>query len=202
MLLYKKNKNERKKAISITFHANALNIDKTTYFIINSSTKEHYIGRPDVIGGAEFYKIGQMRTKRRGYTFHFVEIFHTSWKFSLYFVHIFRKDSNFFTKLCSSDLSFNWTMLTLLYLKFETSVHARILVIRYYILFTSTLTWYEFETYIGETFLINKVGQQWFFQLDFFLKMYSGLSISHCPFAKFVTSKSPLYDLLKCWHFY
>ena len=28
------------------------------------------------------------------------------------------------------------------------------------------LTWYEFETYIGETFLINEVGQQWFFQFD------------------------------------
>ena len=67
--------NERKKAISTTFHANVLNIDKTTYFIINSSTKEHYIGRPDVIGGAEFYKIGQMRTKRRG-------IHSTSWKYS------------------------------------------------------------------------------------------------------------------------
>ena len=66
--------NEGKKAISIRFQANALNIAKMTYFIINSSTKVHYIGRPGIIGGAEFYKIGQMRTKRRGYAFHFVEI--------------------------------------------------------------------------------------------------------------------------------
>ena len=58
--------NEKKKAISIKFQANALNITKTMYFIINSSTEGYYIGRLGVIGGAEFYKIGQMRTKRWG----------------------------------------------------------------------------------------------------------------------------------------
>ena len=66
--------NERKKVISIKFLANALNIAKTTYFIINSSTNGHYIGRQGVTGGVEFYKIGQMWTKSRGCAFHFVEI--------------------------------------------------------------------------------------------------------------------------------
>ena len=66
--------NERKKVISIKFLANALNIAKTTYFIINSSTNGYCIGRQGVIGGVEFYKIGQMRTKSRGCAFHFVEI--------------------------------------------------------------------------------------------------------------------------------
>ena len=77
------------------------------------------MGRPGGIGVAEFHKIGQMRTKGRGCTFHVVEIFHTSWKFSLYFVHIFRTD----WKLGNSDPSFNWTILTLQYLEFETSAH-------------------------------------------------------------------------------
>ena len=45
-----------------------------TYFIINSSTNGYCIGRQGVIGGVEFYKIGQMRTKSRGCAFHFVEI--------------------------------------------------------------------------------------------------------------------------------
>ena len=66
--------NEKKKAISIKFQANALNITKTMYFIISSSTEGYYIGRLGVIGGAEFYKIGQIRTKRWGCAFHFVEI--------------------------------------------------------------------------------------------------------------------------------
>ena len=55
---------EKNKAISIKFQANPLNITKTIYFIINSSTEGYYIGRSDVIGGVEFYKIGHMRTKR------------------------------------------------------------------------------------------------------------------------------------------
>ena len=144
--------NERKKAISIKFQANALNITKTTYFIINSSTKGHYIGRPGVRGGAELYKIGQMQTKRWGV--------HSSWwKYST-----IRRNSGcilltsserielFFTKLGSSDSSFNWTILKLLYLKFETSAHARIAVIHYYIFFTSSLTWYEFEHILGKPF--------------------------------------------------
>ena len=91
--------NERKKAVSIKFQVNALNIAKTTYFIINSSIKGHDIGRPGVIGGAGFYKIGQMRTKRRGCAFHFAEIFYTSWTFSLYFVHIFRTTGIFLRNL-------------------------------------------------------------------------------------------------------
>ena len=100
----------------------------------------YYIGRPGVIERAKICKIGQMRTERRGCAFHFVEIFNTSWKFSPYFVHIFRTDWNFFTKLGSSDPSFSWTKLTPLYLKFETSAHAQITVIHYYMLFTSSLT--------------------------------------------------------------
>ena len=116
--------NDRKKAISIEFWENAMNFTKKTYLIINSSTKGHYIGRPENIGGAEFYKIGQMQTKRLGCSFHFMEIFRTSWKFSLHFVQIFRTDLNFFTKPGSSGSSFNWVILKLLYLKFETSAHA------------------------------------------------------------------------------
>ena len=157
---------ERKKVISINFQWNALNIAKTTYFFINSSTKGHYIGRQGVIGGAEFYKTGQMRMKRRGCAFHSVKIFHTSWKFSLYFVHIFRTDWNILTKLCSSDPSFIWTILTLLYLNLK---HLRMRELQLFITtyyYYKFLTWYEFETYIRETFLINEVGQQCFFQLD------------------------------------
>ena len=123
--------NERKNANSIQFQENAVNITKLTYFIINRSAKGHYVGRPGNVGGAEFYKIGQMQTKRLGCAFHFMEIFYTSWKFCLYFVHVFRSDSNFFTKLGSSDSSFNWVILKLLYLKFETSAYARIAVIHY-----------------------------------------------------------------------
>ena len=93
--------NERKKAISIKFQANALNIAKTTYFIINSSTKGHGIGRPGVIEGAELYKIGQIQKKRRGHAFHFVEIFYTLWTFSLYFVHIFRTIGTFLRNLAA-----------------------------------------------------------------------------------------------------
>ena len=93
--------NERRKAISIKFQANALNIAKATYFIINSSTKGHDIGRPGVIGGAEFYKIRQMRTKSRESAFHFVEMFYALWIFSLYFVRIFRTIGTFLRNLAA-----------------------------------------------------------------------------------------------------
>ena len=86
--------NERKKAISIRFHA--LNIAKTTYLIINKSTRRHYIGRPGVIGLAEFYKIGQMRTKRRGYAFLFVEIFQTSLQIQSIFCPYLQNQLEFF----------------------------------------------------------------------------------------------------------
>ena len=125
--------NEKKKAISIKFQANALNITKTMYFIISSSTEGYYIGRLGVIGGAEFYKIGQMRTKRWGCAFHFVEI-------QCVFCRCFQNGLEFFTKLGSCDSKLNWTTLKLLYLKFKTSAHARIAFIHYYIFFTSFLT--------------------------------------------------------------
>ena len=48
----------------------------------------------------------------------------TSWKFGLYFVYIFIADRNFLTNFCSSDPSFNRNILTSLYLKSETYVHA------------------------------------------------------------------------------
>ena len=37
-------------------------------------------------------------------------------------------------------------------MKFETYAYAQIEDTYYYILFTSFVTWYEFETYIGDTF--------------------------------------------------
>ena len=88
--------NKRKKAISIRFHA--LNIAKTTYLIINKSTKGHYIGRPGVIGLAEFYKTGQMRTKRRGYAFLFVEIFQTSLQIQSIFCPYFSEPIGIFLR--------------------------------------------------------------------------------------------------------
>ena len=54
-----------------------------------------------------------------------------SGEFSLYFVHIFITDWDFLTKFGSSDPSFNRSILTLLYLQFETSTHAQIEVIHY-----------------------------------------------------------------------
>ena len=121
---------KKNKAISIKFQANALNITKTMYFIINSSTEGYYIGRSGVIGGVEFHKIGQ----RGGY------VHSTSWKFTVYFVDVFKTDWNFFTKLGSFDPKLNWTTLKLLYLKFETSAPAQIAFIHYYTFFTSFLT--------------------------------------------------------------
>ena len=52
--------------------------------------------------------------------------FSTSWKFGLYFVYFFIANWNFLTKFCSSDLSVNRNILTLLYLKSEASAHAQL----------------------------------------------------------------------------
>ena len=76
----------------------------------------------------------------------------TSWKFSLHFVYIFRTDWNFLIKLCSSDPSFNRNILRSLNLKFKISAHAQITITHQYVLITNLLTWYEFETYIEDTF--------------------------------------------------
>ena len=45
----------------------------------------------------------------------------TSWKFSLHFDHIFRTDWNCLTKFGSSDPNSSRRILTLLYVKFDTS---------------------------------------------------------------------------------
>ena len=76
----------------------------------------------------------------------------TSWKFSLNFVHFFRTSWIFSTKFGSFDPSFNRSILKLLCLIIKTSAHAKAVFIHYYILFPSCLTWYEFETYIWDTF--------------------------------------------------
>ena len=175
----------------------------TTYFIINSSTKGHYIGRPGVIGVTDFYKIGQMRTKRRGCAFHFVEIFQTSWKFSLYFVHIFRTDWNFFTKLDSSDPSIK-TILTLQYLKLETSVHARIAIVHYYVCLQFPWQDMNLKVMLGKPYWLIKLVNSGFFNLIMWLlpkNVFWPINFD-CRFAKFVTSKSQLYGSFKCWHFY
>ena len=77
--------------------------------------------------------------------FHFMEI-------QSEFCPYFQNGLEFWTKFGSYDPSFSRNILTFLYLKFETSPLAQIEVIHYYILFTSFLTWYEFETYIGILF--------------------------------------------------
>ena len=82
---------EKNKAISIKFQANALNITKTMYFIINSSTEGYYIGRSGVIGGVEFHKIGQ-----RGGGVH-----STSWKFTVYFVDVSKRIGIFLQNLAA-----------------------------------------------------------------------------------------------------
>ena len=73
------------------------------------------------------------------------------WKFSLHIVYISRTARNFFSKFRNSDGSFNRNILTLLRLKFETSVHTQIAITRYDILFTNFLTYYEIKTHIGDT---------------------------------------------------
>ena len=84
----------------------------------------------------------------------------TLWEFSLHLLHIFRIDWNFLTEFGNFDPKFNRSILTLLYLKFETFAYSQIAVNHYYILFTSFLTC----TNWGYNF-INEVGQ-WFYQLD------------------------------------
>ena len=76
----------------------------------------------------------------------------TSWKFSRNFVHNYWTVRVFLTKFRSSDLSFNWSILTLLHLKFETFAHAQIAVIHYYILITSFLTWMSLKLTLGLVF--------------------------------------------------
>lgn len=82
----------------------------------------------------------------------------TSWRFRLHFVHSFKTDWNLLTELDSSDLSFNKSILTLLSLKFETSAHAQIAVIYYYIFLQ--VSWHEMNLKLTlGYFLINEVGQ-------------------------------------------
>ena len=78
----------------------------------------------------------------------------TSWKFSLPFVHIFRTDWNFSTKFGNSDPSFNWNILTLLYLKSEMSAHAQIAVIHCYILLQ--VPWHDINLKLTLGMLFNK----------------------------------------------
>ena len=113
--------------------------------------------------------------------------FHTSlwclWRFSegvkslsSAFRPYFRTNRDCLTKLGSSASSFNTRILTPLYLKFKTSAHVQIAFIHYYILFTSFLTWYEFDTYNKDTFSYTKLVNN-FINLNMwlFLKIYSGL---------------------------
>ena len=103
-------------------------------------------------------------------------VYSTSWKYSIYFVYIFRTGWNFLIKSCSSDSSFNRNFLRSLYLKFKTSAHAHIVIAYYYALFTNFFTWYEFLKLSLVYILINEVGQL-FYQLAHvtFLKIYSNL---------------------------
>ena len=68
-----------------------------------------------------------------GCAFHFVEI-------QLAFRSCFQKGLEFLTKFGSSNSSFTRNILTFLYLKFESSEHAQMAIILYYILFTCFLT--------------------------------------------------------------
>ena len=77
--------------------------------------------------GYSFYRFWVIKGKLIGskitpYAFHFME-------FSLHFVYIFKTEGKLLTKFASLDSSFSRSTLTLLYLKFETSVHAQIAVI-------------------------------------------------------------------------
>ena len=65
-----------------------------------------------------------------------------SWKFSLHLIHIFRADWKFLTKFDSSDSSFNKSILTLLYLKSETSVRKFQLSINKYYL---QVSWHDMD---------------------------------------------------------
>ena len=56
--------------------------------------------------------------------------FHSiSWKWSLYFVYIFRTGWNSLIKFCSSDHSYSRNILRSLYLKFKTSAHCNYLLL-------------------------------------------------------------------------
>ena len=57
--------------------------------------------------------------KRAGETSPLPPVHSTSWKCNLYFVNIFKAGCNFLTKFCSSDSSFNSSILKSLYVKFE-----------------------------------------------------------------------------------
>ena len=77
----------------------------------------------------------------------------TSWKFSLYFVFIFRTAWNFLIKFSSSHQNFKRDNLITLYLSTETdhedqTLHKSLLVTT---LFTNFLSWHDIETYIGDT---------------------------------------------------
>ena len=73
-------------------------------------------------------------------------------KFSLHIVYIFRTGWNFLIQFCYSNPSYNRNIVRSLYLKFKIFAHAQITITHYYVLFTYLLTWYELETYIGDTF--------------------------------------------------
>ena len=122
-----------------------------------------------------FAKVLGMHFYGKPWAFHFVEIFHFV-KFSLHFVYIYRSNSNFLIKFYSSDPSFNINILTSLYLKFKISAHAHIAITHYYLSFTNFFTWYECETYIGDTFWRIKLLNDFINLITWlFLKMYSGL---------------------------
>ena len=58
-------------------------------------------------------------------------VHYTSWKFSQYFVFIFRTALNFLNKIDHSHQSSNKNILILLYVKPETTAHAQISISRY-----------------------------------------------------------------------
>ena len=72
-----------------------------------------------------------------GEIFHFLEMQATCF-------YIFKRDWNFLLKLCSSDPSFNRSILRSLYSKFKPSAHAHIAITYHFVLFTNFLSYYEF----------------------------------------------------------
>ena len=85
-------------------------------------------------------------------------VHYTSWKFSQYFVFIFRTALNFLNKIDHSHQSSNKNILILLYVKPETTAHTQISISRYDILFTNFLPYFEIETSIANGFLVNEVS--------------------------------------------
>ena len=85
-------------------------------------------------------------------------VHYTSWKFSQYFVFIFRTALNFLNKIDHSHQKSNKNILILLYVKPETTAHAQISISRYDILFTNFLPYFETETSIANRFLVNEVS--------------------------------------------